>query len=68
MWLLPFERSLKGVVRSQHENRKPFAPNALKIPTRQHHCNKATSLDEELASFGQLYRDRGDSENIFDEF
>ena len=27
----------------------------------------ATSLDEELASFGQLYRDRGDSENIFDE-
>ncbi len=27
----------------------------------------ATSLDEELESFGQLYRDRGDSENIFDE-
>ena len=27
----------------------------------------ATSLDEELVSFGQLYRDRGDSENIFDE-
>jgi hypothetical protein len=27
----------------------------------------ATSLDEELASFGQLYRDRGDSENVFDE-
>jgi Transposase DDE domain group 1 len=26
-----------------------------------------TSLNEELASFGQLYRDRGDSENIFDE-
>ena len=26
-----------------------------------------TSLDEELVSFGQLYRDRGDSENIFDE-
>ena len=24
----------------------------------------ATSLDEELVSFGQLYRDRGDSENI----
>ena len=27
----------------------------------------ATSLDEELVSFGQLYRDRSDSENIFDE-
>jgi len=28
---------------------------------------RATSLDEELVSFGQLHRDRGDSENIFDE-
>ena len=27
----------------------------------------ATSLVEELASFGQLYRDRADGENIFDE-
>ncbi len=27
----------------------------------------ATSLVEDLASFGQLYRDRGDGENIFDE-
>jgi hypothetical protein len=27
----------------------------------------AASLDEELVSFGQLYRDRADSENIFDE-
>jgi hypothetical protein len=27
----------------------------------------ATSLDEELVSFGQLYRDRGDSENVYDE-
>jgi hypothetical protein len=27
----------------------------------------ATSLAEELVSFGQLYRDRADSENIFDE-
>jgi hypothetical protein len=26
-----------------------------------------TSLEEELLSFGQLYRDRADSENIFDE-
>ena len=26
-----------------------------------------TSLVEDLASFGQLYRDRGDGENIFDE-
>ena len=25
-----------------------------------------TSLDEETAAFGQLYRDRGDGENIFD--
>jgi len=32
---------LKGMIRSQHENRKPFAPNSLKIPTRQHRCNKA---------------------------
>src|ERR1019366_6242697 len=31
------------MIRSQHENRKPFAPNSLKIPTRQHRCNKATS-------------------------
>jgi hypothetical protein len=27
----------------------------------------ATSLGEELTSYGQLYRDRGDDENIFDE-
>jgi hypothetical protein len=26
-----------------------------------------TSLEEELSTFGQLYRDRGDAENIFDE-
>ena len=26
-----------------------------------------TSLDEETEAFGQLYRDRGDGENIFDE-
>ena len=26
-----------------------------------------TSLDEELSAFGQLYRDRGDAENVFDE-
>lgn len=26
-----------------------------------------TSLDEEISAFGQLYRDRGDSENVFDE-
>ncbi len=31
------------MIRSQHENRKPFAPNSLKIPTRQHRCNKANS-------------------------
>ena len=31
------------------------------------YCVLATSLDEDLASFGQLYRDRGDGENIFDE-
>jgi hypothetical protein len=26
-----------------------------------------TSLDEDAETFGQLYRDRGDGENIFDE-
>src|SRR5208337_393770 len=26
-----------------------------------------TSLDEDVEAFGQLYRDRGDGENIFDE-
>src|SRR5271165_1953118 len=31
------------MIRSRHENRKPFAPNAFKIPTRQHRCNKATT-------------------------
>ena len=31
------------------------------------YCVLATSLVEGLASFGQLYRDRGDAENIFDE-
>ena len=31
------------------------------------YCVLATSLVEHLASFGQLYRDRGDAENIFDE-
>jgi len=34
---------LKGMIRSQHENRKPFAPNSLKIPTRQHRCNKTAA-------------------------
>src|SRR5208283_305787 len=29
----PPHRILKGMIRSQHENRKPFAPNSLKIPT-----------------------------------
>ena len=29
------------MIRSRHENRKPFAPNVPKIPTRQHRCNKA---------------------------
>jgi len=44
------------MIRSQHENRKPFAPNSLKIPTRQHRCNKATlsqkkpQLIEEVAA------------------
>jgi hypothetical protein len=33
------------MIRSQHENRKPFAPNSLKIPTRQHRCNKAVQGD-----------------------
>jgi hypothetical protein len=33
--------NVTGMIRSQHENRKPFAPNSLKIPTRQHRCNKA---------------------------
>jgi len=27
----------------------------------------ATSLDENISAFGELYRDRGDSENVFDE-
>jgi Transposase DDE domain len=31
------------------------------------YCVLTTSLVEDLASFGQLYRDRGDAENIFDE-
>ena len=31
------------------------------------YCVLVTSLVEDLASFGQLYRDRGDAENIFDE-
>ena len=30
------------MIRSRHENRKPFAPNFLKIPTHQHRCNKVT--------------------------
>jgi transposase-like protein len=35
-----------GMIRSRHENRKPFAPNSLKIPTRQHRCNKAAKRHE----------------------
>jgi hypothetical protein len=31
------------MIRSQHQNRKPFAPNFLKVPTRRHRCNKAPS-------------------------
>ena len=31
------------MIRSRHENRKPFAPNFLKIPTHQHRCNKVIS-------------------------
>src|SRR5208283_898201 len=58
----PPHRILKGMIRSQHENRKPFAPNSLKIPTRQHRCNKATTdrsspkfvtPEERIATFDQ---------------
>jgi hypothetical protein len=28
------------MIRSRHENRKPFAPAFLKIQTHQHRCNK----------------------------
>jgi hypothetical protein len=31
------------------------------------YCVLATSLEEDLSVFGQVYRDRGDAENIFDE-
>ena len=31
------------MIRSRHENRKPFAPNFLKILTHQHACNKFAS-------------------------
>jgi hypothetical protein len=41
---------LKGMIRSQHENRKPFAPNSLKIPTRQHRCNKVANAQESKIS------------------
>jgi len=30
------------MIRSAMKIGKPFAPNSLKIPTRQHRCNKAT--------------------------
>jgi hypothetical protein len=51
------------MIRSQHENRKPFAPNSLKIPTRQHRCNKATlsqkkpQLIEEVAAQQRIRRE-----------
>jgi hypothetical protein len=32
------------MIRSRHENRKPFAPNFLKIQTHQHRCNKVPCL------------------------
>jgi len=31
---------LKGMIRSRHEYRKPFAPAFLKIQTHLHRCNK----------------------------
>jgi len=37
------------MIRSRNENRKPFAPNFLKIPTRQHRCNKVARRTTEVA-------------------
>jgi hypothetical protein len=43
------------MIRSQHENRKPFAPNSLKIPTRQHRCNKAAQgAAAEIVAMGTI--------------
>jgi len=41
------------MIRSRNENRKPFAPNFLKIPTHLHRCNKVPDR----------FVNRGDADN-----
>ncbi len=52
--------------RNTNQPRLSFAEIAAEEPKWDYRV-LVTSLDEELSAFGQIYRDRGDCENVFDE-
>ena len=64
-------RRLKGAVGLSHDDESGLAQLSfaeIGAATEVYEYSVlATSLDEETEAFGQLYRDRGDGENIFDE-
>ena len=64
-------RRLKGAVGLSHDDESGLAQLSfaeIGAATEVYEYSVlATSLDEETEAFGQLYRDRGDGENIFNE-
>ena len=68
--VIVLRRRLKGAVALSHDDGDPPQLSFAEIDEASEiyeYSVLATSLDEETAAFGQLYRDRGDAENIFDE-
>ena len=62
-------RRLKGTVAAVKDKGQPMLTFVeISDDTEAYeYCVLATSVDEELSTFGSLYRDRADAENIFDE-
>src|SRR5208282_3140532 len=64
-------RRLKGAVGLSHDDASGLAQLSFaeigEATEVYEYAVLATSLDEETEAFGELYRDRGDGENIFDE-
>lgn len=63
-------RRLKGAVSTVRHERGQLALGFATVEADEavwEHGALVTSLDDEILSFGQLYRDRADCENIYDE-
>ncbi len=68
--VIVLRRRLKGVLGLSHDDSDAPQLSFAEIGEASEvyeYSVLATSLDEETEAFGQLYRDRGDGENIFDE-